>query len=218
MIPLIVAASLFWQTPAKADPNYGKVVFLMEQGPCINGQCPLPKIVGGWNLEGRFYRPYVDGKWGEVTKPPITPQGAPSVPKRPNFGVDLDKKSPAYNVNGHVASAAEAYQKLSLSDDSGKPRLTLIDSDAEVPANLKSDCLIWRVPRGHWSVKDFPPGFSAFLTTADGKTLYKGPVDFDAITSALDGKDAAPATPATELPLGWIALGLGALILFWRRR
>lgn len=222
MIEMILAATLFWQSPPRSDPNFNKVLYLYEQPECRNGRCQPPHIIGGWVIEEAVYKTYDGKEWGKAAEPPIPPpvKRTPVKPpiRRPNYGVDLDKKDPAYEctINGTGASCSDAYQKLSLSDDSGKPRLTLIDCDAEVPPDLKAACLVWRASRGHWSVEGFPD-VAAVLTTAGGKLLYKGVADFAAIAKALDGPKQSPVLE-TDLPLGWIAGGLGVLILLWRRR
>lgn len=218
MIEMFLATALFWQSPPRSDPNFEKVIYLYEQPECVNGRCSPPHIVGGWMIGEAVFKTYDGGKWGEVAEPPIEPP-VKRPPKRPNFGVDLAKGAPAYAVNGRKVTAQDAYKALQLTDDSGKPRLTLIDTQAEVPADLKSACLVWRTTRNHWSVEGFPD-CAAILTTASGKKLYAGPADFAAIAKALDGTipPDEPPLPTEPLPVGWIAVGLGVLILFWSRK
>lgn len=168
--------------------------------------CQYGRQLGNYSFADGFYRELRrDGTWGPKTIPPVEPPPPPEkyrqktahrIAARDNYGIDLTHlaSEPTYAINGRRVPAREAFQAIaaggSLSDDTHKPRLTVIGSDAQCRAvldnlgSLKDGLLVQCYPPGHWATAVFnldklekQPDLAVFLETppnAQGraKVLY----------------------------------------------
>lgn len=162
--------------------------------------------LGGYDPELRIYRTYdaATDTWGAPQDSP--PAAAPAVPNCK--GVDASKLTGSrFEINGQKVSMGD------IPDDSSKPRVTVIGSDADrkkVTDAIKSSDLagkvaVWSVEPSHWSLRDSDGGEPRFKTDGkptvyvqapSGKVLHRqddwqGPEDVGAIRKALKGYDAA---------------------------
>lgn len=183
------------------------------------------KLLGFWDVEQAYYRPWLGGEnWGERGNPP---HPAP-VGREPNFGVDREKVAPVSRVtlNGREITRDKAIQVIEQSkipDDSKKFRLVVIGAEADrkrvtdawasVEPAVKDRFAVWSVPPDHWSLKDGETGEPVFKATGSptvycqapgGKSLHRqddftGPQDFEAIRKAVKKYDAA-ADPDLRKP------------------
>jgi hypothetical protein len=153
-----------------------------------------------------------------------------------------------YRVGGRVVSRAEALQALRaapLTDDSRRPRLTVIGSPDDrkkalggLPADVKDHWLVKEFTPDHWAVKG--AGFktdghpTVYLQAPDGKVLHRQD-DADNLAEAVRKADPAydpskdpdlrkpkapdkPAAPDEPHPwAGWVAAGcVGLAALLWK--
>jgi hypothetical protein len=234
MIASVIVASTmaFWQPAGKKDPA---VLYLVQPQHCTPQGCVPETILGGWNTQGKFYRPWDGKKWGPISPPPIAPP-SPKEPEVPNFGLDKSWRE----------------IKDDFVDDSDKPRLTTVGlPKVALPKELADAVLFQQYPVGHWAVEGFAEFGKApaiFLQAADGTIISS----FESIpadkeipeyvwnTFLADLKPKAPKpppsdpvlpppqpetpepplapTPSPEIPNALLVIGGLILALFiWRR-
>jgi hypothetical protein len=174
-----------------------------------------------------------------------------ALPRWMTHGTEPEKIAPSeeYRVGGKVVSRDEAVKALrdaQLTDDSRKPRLTVIGSPDErkealaaLPADLKEHWLVKEYEPDHWAVKG--AGFktdghpTVYLQAPDGKVLHRQD-DANNVTGAVRKADPtydpakdpdlrkprAPDRPAApddgQHPLtGWVVAGfVGLAALLWK--
>lgn len=200
--------------------------------------------LGGYDLDGHYYRPLVGDAWGDKCEPPIP---------APCFGVAADRLAdkPRYSLNGRLVDPAQAHEAVGagLADDSGKLRVTILGSDEkrrQVRQDLDRDPA-FAPQRDRFAVRDYPadhwstrPGFVApgdptiYCQAPDGRVLhrqddYRGgaPSLAAALRQARNDYDPkkdpdlrAPASAPDPQRLGSLALALAfgvGLFAFLRR-
>ena len=150
--------------------------------------------IGGWDIEGRYFRPYDarTGSWGPATPAP-TAAGQDSAPAL-NFGVDTAKieKHPQYQLTKGgetqevTAEVAQAAIEKRLHDDSHKLRVTVIGSeprrkqvrqDLDQMSELKEWAIVRDYPPDHWAMRT--GGFAVdgdptiYCQAPSGKVLHR---------------------------------------------
>lgn len=162
--------------------------------------------LGGYDPEVKVYRTYdaATDTWGSPQDAP--PATAPAVPNCK--GVDASKLTGRrFEINGQKVSMGD------IPDDSAKPRVTVIGSDADrkkvtdaiKSSNIAGKVSLWSVEPSHWSLRDSDGGEPRFKTDGkptvyvqapSGKVLHRqddwqGPQDVGAIRKAIKGYDAS---------------------------
>lgn len=166
--------------------------------------------VGAFHLLEDYYRPLdpATGRWGGRCQPPFEP------PRR-NFGLVRDKirDGDHYSLNGREVSKEQIQQVLGdpdhkVSDDSGKPRLTVIgapswrsivqDDLSQHPALAawKDKIVAAWYPPDHWAIarQGFQTGGNPtiYLQAPDGTVLHRqddyrgGPAELAEVLRKLD--------------------------------
>ncbi len=173
-----------------------------------------------------------------------------SLPHWMTHGTDPGKLAgrEEYRVGGRAVGRDEALQTVraaALTDDSRKPRLTVIGSPDErkkaleaLPADIKDRWLVKEYAPDHWAVRG--AGFKAeghptvYLQAPDGKVLHRQD-DADKLAEAVRKADPAydpskdpdlrkpkapdrPAAPDQQHPwAGWVVAGcVGLAALLWK--